>query len=135
MRAGDPFVMAEFNMPTIKKQHQGYNVSFNVNSLITALVGALIMWGLKTSYEAAKENGTQLTTISTTLPFVQRDIVEIKASVGEVKNDVKNVQSTAVTRAELNDAQRGVIDKLEEFKERQKALEAKLASEAKEKRK
>jgi predicted nuclease with TOPRIM domain len=123
-----PVTRAHFNANTIVG---------GITAMLVSLIGGVLLYlvtsGMTTAKEEAKKQTEALTTITTTLPFMQKSIDGVVADVKEANRDLKEQRSTMVTRNELTEKNtritesiKEVKDSIKEVKDEQKAVRDKL---------
>jgi hypothetical protein len=102
------------------------NLQINLNTIITTVLGAVIIWMITGALTTGKENNKSLSTIQTTLPFIDQKVTDVKQSVSEVKADLKDARAVMITRTELDNKQARTEAAIKEVKDEQSKVRDEL---------
>jgi hypothetical protein len=94
-------------------------IPININTLIGAvltLIGGIVLYMLTSFMGQTKEQTKSLTTITTSLPFMQKSIDATAADVKEANKDLKEAKAVMVTRNELNEKHARLQDAIKDVK-------------------
>jgi septal ring factor EnvC (AmiA/AmiB activator) len=106
-------------------------LSINLNTIITTILGAVIIFLVTSLIKSVGDHGTTLTQLSVEVPNIKEkvtevksEVAEVKKSVGEVHTEVTAAKEKMITREELNAKQQKTDDALKEIRgEQQKVRE------------
>lgn len=97
-----------------------------IGSLITTLIGAVLIWLVTGALQSAKDNTTKLTELKFEVPAVAKEVGEVKNTVGDIGKKVDQVEKVMVTRDELNRKQERTEKIVQEVRDEQKNVREEL---------